>query len=57
MAKPVRELEHDEKGRGEKFTEPAAARRRQLLRPAFKAVFQFASYMIALPVMLVRARR
>jgi hypothetical protein len=31
--------------------------RRQLIRPAFKAVFQFARFMITLPVALVRGRR
>jgi hypothetical protein len=31
--------------------------RRQLIRPAFKAVFQFAKFMITLPVVLVRGRR
>lgn len=31
--------------------------RRQLVRPAFKAVFQFARYMITLPVTLIRGRR
>ena len=31
--------------------------RRQLIRPAFKAVFQFARFMITLPVVLVRGRR
>ncbi|HEX3726519.1 MAG TPA: hypothetical protein VHV08_09770 [Pirellulales bacterium] len=31
--------------------------RRQLIRPAFKAVFQFARFMITLPIMLVRGRR
>lgn len=35
----------------------APATRRQLVRPAFKAVFQFARYMITLPVTLIRGRR
>jgi hypothetical protein len=30
---------------------------RQIIRPAFKAVFQFARYMFTLPVLLVRGRR
>jgi hypothetical protein len=38
-------------------TEPAPAPRRQIIRPAFRAVFQFARYMITLPVLLVRGRR
>jgi hypothetical protein len=38
-------------------TEPAPKPRRQLVRPAFKAVWQFAKYMILLPVTLVRGRR
>lgn len=33
------------------------ATRRQLVRPAFKAVFQFARYMFTLPVTLIRGRR
>lgn len=36
--------------------EPAKPRR-QLIRPAFKAVFQFIKYMVTLPVALVRGRR
>ena len=31
--------------------------RRQIIRPAFKAVFQFARFMITLPVVLIRGRR
>ncbi len=31
--------------------------RRQVIRPAFKAVFQFARFMITLPVVLIRGRR
>jgi hypothetical protein len=31
--------------------------RRQLVRPAFKAVWQFTKYMVTLPVLLVRGRR
>jgi hypothetical protein len=38
--------------------EPAAgAPRRKFARPAFKAVFQFARFMITLPVVLIRGRR
>jgi hypothetical protein len=37
--------------------EPAPAPRRQFVRPAFKAVFQFARYMVTLPVLLIRGRR
>ena len=33
------------------------APRRQIVRPAFKAVFQFARFMITLPVVLIRGRR
>jgi hypothetical protein len=36
---------------------PVAKPRRQIIRPAFKAVFQFARYMFTLPVLLVRGRR
>ncbi len=36
---------------------PPPKQRRQFVRPAFKAVFQFARYMVTLPVMLVRGRR
>src|SRR4051812_24007885 len=31
--------------------------RRQIVRPAFKAVFQFARFMVTLPVVLIRGRR
>ena len=34
-----------------------ATPRRQIVRPAFKAVFQFARFMITLPVVLIRGRR
>jgi hypothetical protein len=34
-----------------------AKSRRQIIRPAFRAIFQFTRYMITLPVTLVRARR
>ena len=34
-----------------------AAPRRQIVRPAFKAVFQFARFMITLPIVLIRGRR
>jgi hypothetical protein len=38
--------------------EPAPARpRRKIVRPAVKAVFQFARFMITLPVVLIRGRR
>ncbi len=33
------------------------APRRQIVRPAFKAVFQFARFMVTLPVVLIRGRR
>jgi hypothetical protein len=36
--------------------EPAKKPRRQIVRPAFKAVFQFARYMITLPLVLIRGR-
>jgi hypothetical protein len=36
---------------------PSTAPRRQIIRPAFKAVFQFANFMITLPIMLIRGRR
>src|ERR1700750_2153236 len=36
---------------------PPGAPRRQIVRPAFKAVFQFARFMITLPVALIRGRR
>src|SRR5262249_49112827 len=42
-------------GRFEPEHEPRP--RRQIIRPAFKAVFQFARFMITLPVVLVRGRR
>ncbi len=39
-------------------SQPApAAPRRRVVRPAFKAVFQFARFMITLPVVLIRGRR
>jgi len=37
--------------------EQPAQPRRQVIRPAFKAVFQFARFMISLPVVLIRGRR
>lgn len=37
--------------------QPPAKPRRQLVRPAFKAVWQFTKYMVTLPVLLVRGRR
>lgn len=46
----------DAQGIHDHFEQPAKPRR-QLIRPAFKAVFQFAKYMITLPVALVRGRR
>src|SRR5712671_6734649 len=36
---------------------PPKEPRRQIVRPAFKAVFQFARFMITLPVVLIRGRR
>lgn len=36
---------------------PPDAPRRRIIRPAFKAVFQFARFMITLPVVLIRGRR
>src|SRR5262245_19219179 len=36
---------------------PPTKPRRQIIRPAFKAVFQFARYMFSLPVVLIRGRR
>src|SRR5882724_12714866 len=36
---------------------PPDAPRRQVVRPAFKAVFQFARFMFTLPVVLIRGRR
>ena len=32
------------------------APRRQIVRPAFRAVFQFARFMVTLPVVLIRGR-
>jgi hypothetical protein len=46
----------DEWRRGE-YAEPPKKPRRQLVRPAFRAVFQFVKYMVTLPVALVRGRR
>jgi hypothetical protein len=37
--------------------QPPAKPRRQMVRPAFKAVWQFTKYMVTLPVLLVRGRR
>src|SRR5438045_1688104 len=36
---------------------PPDAPRRRIVRPAFKAVFQFARFMITLPVVFIRGRR
>src|SRR4051812_29679983 len=36
---------------------PPPGERRKIIRPAFKAVFQFAKFMITLPVAFVRGRR
>jgi hypothetical protein len=47
----------DRRRAGEVADQPPKKPRRQLIRPAFKAVFQFAKYMITLPVVLVRGRR
>jgi hypothetical protein len=46
----------DEWRRGEVLEEPKKPRR-QLVRPAIKAVWQFVKYMVLLPVTLVRGRR
>ncbi len=40
-----------------KSEDAPATPRRRIVRPAFKAVFQFARYMITLPVVLIRGRR
>ena len=53
----------EEAGAGERGHEvgndghASAMSRRQLIRPAFKAVFQFARFMITLPVVVIRGRR
>jgi hypothetical protein len=54
----LRENSIHEQGFGHLVTEtkPATPRRR-LVRPAFRAVFQFARFMVTLPVVLVRGRR
>src|SRR3954469_18799158 len=36
---------------------PPAEPRRQIIRPAFRAVFQFARFMFTLPLVLIRGRR
>ncbi len=44
--------------RGRDFSEHAPdAPRRKIIRPAFEAVFQFAQFMITLPIVLIRGRR
>jgi hypothetical protein len=44
--------------RGADVAPPAPAKpRRQIIRSAFKAIFQFSRYMITLPLTLIRARR
>lgn len=56
MGAPLQESDgktSPERAGGEQTPTP----RRQLIRPAFKAVFQFAKFMITLPVVLVRGRR
>lgn len=37
--------------------EKAASPRRQIVRPAFRAVFQFTRYMVTLPLIVIRGRR
>jgi hypothetical protein len=36
---------------------PPDGQRRRIVRPAFKAVFQFARFMVTLPIVLIRGRR
>ena len=51
------ETKSQERRFGQDLEEPPRKPRRQLIRPAFNAVFQFLRYMVALPVTLVRGRR
>lgn len=44
-------------GRAGDTFEHRPAPRRRIIRPAFKAVFQFARFMITLPIVLIRGRR
>ncbi|MBI3839109.1 MAG: hypothetical protein HY288_14410 [Planctomycetia bacterium] len=58
MGKYPEEAAGGEESRGRDIAEHAAtAPRRQIIRPAFKAFFQFARFMITLPVVLIRGRR
>ncbi len=58
MEKSREQWAEGERARGAEVPLPAPPRpRRQLIRPAFRAVFQFVKYMVMLPVALVRGRR
>lgn len=46
----------DATGGGHDIAEPAASRRR-IIKPAITAVYQFARFMITLPIVLIRGRR
>lgn len=58
MGKPSDDMSRNEGVRGFGQDEHATATpRRQLIRPAFKAVFQFARFMVTLPAVVIRGRR
>jgi len=58
MDHPAGDKTGSDAGRAHDVSEHAAeAPRRQIVRPAFKAVYQFARFMITLPVVLIRGRR
>jgi hypothetical protein len=56
MSKSPDEATGGEGGRATAEHAPAAPRRK-IIRPAFTAVFQFARFMVTLPVVLIRGRR
>ena len=58
MDKSLEEAAGREGSRGRDIDEvPLDTPRRLTLRPKFKAIFQFARFMVTLPVVLVRGRR
>lgn len=58
MGKTLEDMADSEDSRRRGVSEPEPdGPRRQIIRPAIKAVVQFARFMITLPVVLIRGRR
>jgi hypothetical protein len=57
MDKLPTSTKNGDSGHGKSAEKPPAPPRRQLIRPAFKAMGQFARFMFTLPVVLIRGKR